>query len=73
METMDIKKYKQYLRPELHPMLNDIIQATGTVVNKLPPVSTASEGARYFVPNPDGSHSEYIKINGVFKKGSTFS
>jgi len=54
-------------------MLNDIIQAAGTVVNKLPPVNTTADNARFFVKNSDGTHSEYIKIDGKFKKGSTFS
>jgi hypothetical protein len=70
---VDIKKYKKFLKPELHPMLNDIIQAAGTVVNKLPPVNTTADNARFFVKNSDGTHSEYIKIDGKFKKGSTFS
>jgi 2-keto-3-deoxy-6-phosphogluconate aldolase len=69
---MDLKKYKNFLKPELHPMLNDIIQAAGTVVKKLPAENTTADGARFLVENSDGSHSEYIKINGRFKKGSTF-
>jgi hypothetical protein len=70
---MDIKKYKQYLRPELHTMLNDIIHATGTVVDKLPPVNTTADNSRFFVKNSDGTHTEYLKIEGKFKKGSKFA
>jgi hypothetical protein len=69
---MDIKKYKQFLRPELHQMLDDIVQSTGTVVKKLPAVNTTPEGARLLLENTDGTHTEYMKINGKFKQGSTF-
>jgi hypothetical protein len=64
---MDIKKYKQYLRPELHQMLDDIVQSAGTVVNKLPPLNTTAENARFLVKQTDGSYREHIKVNGKYQ------
>ena len=53
-------------------MLDDIVQSTGTVVKKLPAVNTTTDGARLLLENTDGTHTEYMKINGKFKQGSTF-
>jgi hypothetical protein len=64
---MDITKYKQYLRPELHQMLNDIVQSTGTVVDKLPPVNITAENNRYFVKNSKGQIVENIKVGSKYQ------
>ena len=64
---MSLDKYKNHLKPELHGMLNDIQQATGTKVEKLPPLNSTAENARFLVKQTDGTYLEHIKIDNKYQ------
>jgi hypothetical protein len=64
---MNLDKYKNHLKPELHGMLNDIQQSTGKKVDKLPALNSTAENARFLVKQSDGTFKEHIKLNGSYQ------
>lgn len=66
-----MKRHNQFkdvrgLDAELNSIIRQTEERLGKIVNNLPPLNQAAEGATFFIKQSDGSWKRFTKLEGAF-------